>query len=191
MGLQRPKKLKEHTKKLSLLEPLHFRSEQSGTRSLTPNRLENRLLNEQMKKNKSSWTTKKTYAASSIAQPTPVTSAEQSSGDYDKVLTLPLSMLQPGSFPRILYAAGLASSKSDANRLIAKKGAYVVVPNSGLMDSPTILKWATIEQDNTANPKDFLVDWEILVLRSGKSKVQICHVVRDEQLEAEGIPQKS
>ncbi len=130
---------------------------------------------------------KKAYAASSTPQSIPGASAEQSKPKGESIVTLPLSMLQPGSFPRILYAAGLASSKSDANRLIAKKGAYVVVPNSGAIDSPTVLKWITIELDNAADPNSFLIDWEALVLRSGKSKVQICRVVKDEQFEAEGL----
>jgi tyrosyl-tRNA synthetase len=67
--------------------------------------------------------------------------------------------------------------------LIAKNGAYVIVPNSGSAENPTALKWATIKPGKDVDPNHYLVDWEALVLRSGKTKIQICRVVRDELLE--------
>jgi tyrosyl-tRNA synthetase len=130
---------------------------------------------------------KKAYAASSNTQAIAESTRESPKSSGDNIVTLPAAMLQPGSFPRVLHAAGLASSKSEAHRLIAKKGAYVVVPNSGSPDTPSALQWITIETSATANPSHFLVDWEALVLRSGKSKIQICRVIPDEQFEAEGL----
>jgi tyrosyl-tRNA synthetase len=131
---------------------------------------------------------KKAYiAASSGSQTPPSTTKERPKSDEANVVSLPLSMLQPGSFPRILHAAGLASSKSDAHRLIASKGAYVVVPNSGSINTPTALQWVPIEGATaTADPNLFLIDFEALVLRSGKSKIQICRIVADEALQREG-----
>jgi tyrosyl-tRNA synthetase len=128
---------------------------------------------------------KRAYAASSTTQPTSNTSASQSK--QESVVTLPLSLLTPGSFPRVLHAAGLATTKSEAHRLIAKKGAYVVVPNSGSVETPTALKWITIEASTTANPRHFLIDFEALVLRSGKSKIQVVRVVSDEQFETQAL----
>ncbi|KAI8937815.1 hypothetical protein NX059_005511 [Plenodomus lindquistii] len=130
---------------------------------------------------------KQAYAASSDTQATSSAANEPRKREDHNVVTLPLSMLQAGSFPRVLFAAGLATSKSDAQRLIAKKGAYVVVPNSGSEECPTAFKWATIEPGVSADPNEYLVDWEALVLRSGKSKIQICRVVKDEQFKAEGL----
>lgn len=132
---------------------------------------------------------KKAYAASSSStvQATTGTIHEPSEKDSGDVVTLPLSMLQPGSFPRVLHAAGLASSKSEAHRLIAKKGAYVVVPNSGSPENPTALQWVNIEAGASVDPNHFLVDWEALILRSGKSKIQICRIVTEEQFEKEGL----
>tara|TARA_R110002003_G_scaffold1184_5_gene22612 strand:+ start:23007 stop:23729 length:723 start_codon:yes stop_codon:yes gene_type:complete len=130
---------------------------------------------------------KKTYAASSTAQAISSTTHEGTSAENDNIVTLPLTMLQPGSFPRILHAAGLASSKSEAHRLIAKKGAYVVVPNSGSTETPTALQWVNIEAGAAVDPNHFLVDWEALILRAGKSKIQICRVVTDEQFDAAGL----
>ncbi|KAF2132221.1 tyrosyl-tRNA synthetase-like protein [Dothidotthia symphoricarpi CBS 119687] len=130
---------------------------------------------------------KKAYAASSTAQTTSGTTAERAKNDDNNVVTLPITLLQAGSFPRVLYAAGLASSKSEAHRLIAKKGAYVVAPNSGSIENPTALKWMPIESANIADPNHFLIDWEALVLRSGKSKIQVCRILLEGQFEAEGL----
>jgi tyrosyl-tRNA synthetase len=130
---------------------------------------------------------KKAYAASSTTQAIASTTHDRPKDYSADVITLPLTMLQPGSFPRILHAAGLASSKSEAHRLIASKGAYVVVPNSGSLESPTALQWVHIDPLGTADPNHFLVDWEALILRVGKSKIQICRVVTDKQFEAEGL----
>jgi tyrosyl-tRNA synthetase len=139
------------------------------------------------KKDKELLAYKKAYAASSTPQTTSGTTHEQTKDSKDNIVTLPMTMLQPGSFPRVLHAAGLASSKSEAHRLIANKGAYVVVPNSGSPEDPTALQWINIEAGATADPTHFLVDWHALILRSGKSKVQICRIVTDEQFENEGL----
>ncbi|RMZ72102.1 hypothetical protein GMOD_00007097 [Pyrenophora seminiperda CCB06] len=134
---------------------------------------------------------KKAFAASATTQQpmkdtttttkTTIPAEEDASNNTNKpIITLPLSLLHPGSFPAVLHAAGLATSKSVASRLIASKGAYVLVPNSGPPDNPTALQWETIQPTKECNPQHYLVDFEALVLRSGKSKIQICRVVRDD-----------
>ncbi|KAF1934224.1 tyrosyl-tRNA synthetase [Didymella exigua CBS 183.55] len=131
---------------------------------------------------------KRAYAASSATtQPASGTSTSTSPQTKDSVITVPLSLLQPGSFPRVLHAAGLSATKSEAHRLIASKGAYVVVPMSGSVESPTSLKWAPIEAGPSVNPQHFLVDFEALVLRSGKTKIQVVRVVSDEEYDKQGL----
>lgn len=137
------------------------------------------------------------YAASTSAKPASTATQDQAKNNSHEavksqltshdVITLPLPLLQAGSFPRILQAAGLASTKSEAHRLIAQKGAYVVVPNSGEPETATSLRWATIEASATTDPNHYLIDFDTLVLRSGKAKIQICHVVAEEQFEAKGL----
>lgn len=129
---------------------------------------------------------KRAYAASSTVQPTSATSTSSSSqSNKDSVITLPLSLIESGSFPRVLHAARLATTKSEAHRLIASKGAYVVVPKSGSVESPTSLRWACIEKH--WDVQHFLVDFEALVLRVGKSKIQIVRVVSDVEYEKLGL----
>lgn len=130
---------------------------------------------------------KKAYAALSAPQPASQT-ATATSQDASNVVTLPLSLLSEGSFPRVLYAAGLASSTSEGRRLITKRGAYVVLPNSGSIENPCGLQWEQIpDAVNTTDPNHYLLDWEALVLRAGKSKIQICRIVTEEQFESEGL----
>lgn len=128
---------------------------------------------------------KKTYASSSTAIGT---TAEDSQKEASNVVTLPLPLLTQGSFPRVLHAAGLVGSKTEGHRLIAKRGAYVVLPNSGSLENPSNLKWEQIpDAISTTDPNQYLLDWEALVLRSGKSKIQICRIVTEEQFEEEGL----
>jgi tyrosyl-tRNA synthetase len=131
---------------------------------------------------------KQEYAASSTSHSMegPLTGPPKT--ESSDVVTLPLSLLQAGSFPRVLHAAGLVESKSEGRRLISRQGAYVVLPNSGSLEDPHGLKWARIPDNiNNADPNRYLIDWEALVLRSGKSNIQICRVVTEEQFEAKGL----
>jgi tyrosyl-tRNA synthetase len=131
---------------------------------------------------------KKAYTASSASQTITGTTAEDPKKDESNVVTLPLSLLSEGSFPRVLHAAGLVGSKSEGHRLISKRGAYVVLPNSGSLENPSGLKWEQIpEAINTTDPNQYLLDWEALVVRSGKSKIQICRIVTEEKFEMEGL----
>ena len=129
---------------------------------------------------------KKAYAASSTLQATSSTGNGTAKPAHEEIVTLPQPMLHEGSFPRVLQAAGLASTKSEAQRLIANKGAYVVVPNSGTAEVPTALRWAPIGSDRSLNPQHFLVDFEALILRAGKLRTKVCRVVSEETFEAEG-----
>ncbi|KAF2786970.1 hypothetical protein K505DRAFT_288761 [Melanomma pulvis-pyrius CBS 109.77] len=115
--------------------------------------------------------------------------SDNSKSDHtNNVVTLPDTLLHMGSFPRILHAAGLAASKSEGHRLISSKGAYIVLPNSGSLENPHGLKWEPIPATvSTTDPNHYLIDWEALVIRSGKSKIQICRIVDEQLFEAENM----
>lgn len=128
---------------------------------------------------------KQTYASSSTASGT---SADTPQKEALQIVTLPQTLLSQGSFPRVLHAAGLVGSKSEGQRLIAKRGAYVVLPNSGSLENPSGLRWEQVPIDiSTTDPNQYLLDWEALVLRSGKSNIQICRIVAEETFEQEGL----
>ncbi|KAH7127063.1 tyrosyl-tRNA synthetase-like protein [Dendryphion nanum] len=132
---------------------------------------------------------KKEFLASSVSsKPTNVGDADipkiRKVGD---VLRLPITFLQEGSFPQLFYAAGLASSKSDAHRLIKGQGAYVVVPNSGTPANPHGLQWTAVPSLAGTDPNHYLIDWEAIVLRVGKTKIQVCQLMQEDEFEAEGL----
>ncbi|KAF2192638.1 tyrosyl-tRNA synthetase-like protein [Zopfia rhizophila CBS 207.26] len=128
---------------------------------------------------------KKRYMGSSSTTRVPSTDTKDIS---NKLVILPKSLVEHGSFPVVLYAAGLASSKSEAHRLIHNQGAYVACPNHGPLENPNELKWAPIQRKgDLSNPAKHLIDWEALVLRSGKSKIQICCVMQDKSFEERGL----
>ncbi|KAF2007169.1 tyrosyl-tRNA synthetase-like protein [Amniculicola lignicola CBS 123094] len=131
---------------------------------------------------------KKSYSASVSPTQQPSSSLTAFPGSETvpgAVKLLPLSILQSGTFPRVFCAAGLASTISEARRLIQSQGAYVICPNSGTEENLTSLKWEPVWIG--ADPKDYLVDFDALVLRSGKTKIQICQVVVEEKFEAAGL----
>ncbi|KAF2741269.1 tyrosyl-tRNA synthetase-like protein [Polyplosphaeria fusca] len=128
------------------------------------------------------------YAASSGPQHNQTKTSDSRSNPLDKVITLPRTLFRSGSFPQVLVAAGFASSKSEAHRMMKGRGVYVVVPNSGTAENPTALKWEPIpEQQSELDPTQYLVDWEFLVLRHGKSKIQVCKVISEQDFDAQGL----
>lgn len=133
---------------------------------------------------------KRRYAASS-GTPNTAASVEEDTTIADriaKVLILPDSLLQKGTFPHVLCAAGLASSKSEAHRLIKSKGAYVVLPHSGTAENPYGLKWEPIPSSvQNEDPKHYLIDFEALVLRSGKTKIQVCRIIDEKSFDEQKL----
>jgi tyrosyl-tRNA synthetase len=129
---------------------------------------------------------KKSLVAKSGVQ---ITSAASESAKSDaNIVTLPDTLLQMGSFPRVLYAAGLVASASEGHRLIKSKGAYVVLPNSGSVENPNGLAWEPIPTSvSETDPNHYLIDWEALVIRSGKFKIQVIRIVQEQRFEAEGL----
>jgi len=133
---------------------------------------------------------KKSLVAKAGAQITSAASTEsaKSTKNDANIITLPDTLLQMGSFPRVLYAAGLVTSASEGHRLIKSKGAYVVLPNSGSVENPNGLAWEQIPTSiSETDPNHYLIDWEALVIRSGKSKIQVVRIVQEQRFEAEGL----
>lgn len=127
---------------------------------------------------------KLSYAASSA----PTANEEQSKTNTDEIVTMPHSLIAHSAFKDIFYYAGLASSKTEAKRMIdISNSAYVVLPHSGSQESPTALEWIKVFGNRALKPVEYLVDYEALVLRAGKSNVRIVHVISDQEWERRGL----
>ncbi|KAL8940294.1 MAG: hypothetical protein Q9216_002880 [Gyalolechia sp. 2 TL-2023] len=102
-------------------------------------------------------------------------------------VTLPKSLVFSKQIGRILYAAGLVSSRSEGHRLSAAKGAYIgSLPgqHGGMPDHVEFtpaLNW----EDHHVNK--FIIDGKLLILRAGKWKVKIVRIVEDEEFDRLGL----
>jgi len=96
-------------------------------------------------------------------------------------LELDVEFLENATFPAVLQAVGLVNSKSEGQRLITNRGAYVARYKSDLQDN---LEWSAIRSTVVGNPLSWVV-WDgpkasrgLLALRVGKWKVKIVHVLK-------------
>ncbi|KAI0881301.1 uncharacterized protein GGS22DRAFT_172880 [Annulohypoxylon maeteangense] len=108
-------------------------------------------------------------------------------------IKLPRSLILGKSISRILFAAGLAESTSDAHRLTKHQGAYVggapgtnpnpynrVMRDGDLAFTP-VKNWFTEDTQN------YLIDKKMLILRRGKHFVRVIEMVSDEEWEQSGM----
>lgn len=102
-------------------------------------------------------------------------------------VTLPKSLVVSKQIGRILYAAGLVSSRSEGHRLSAAKGAYIgsLPGQSGDMPDHVEFTPALNWEDNAVNK--FIIDGKLLILRVGKWKVKIIRIVEDDEFERLGL----
>jgi len=97
-------------------------------------------------------------------------------------VTLPRSLVIDQPWPRILWSAGLVKSKAEGQRLVTNQGAYVgsrPAQLGGMAEEE--LKFTPIKDFRPENPKHFLVEGNMLVLRVGKWNVRIVRVVDDNE----------
>ncbi|RWA14437.1 hypothetical protein EKO27_g645 [Xylaria grammica] len=106
-------------------------------------------------------------------------------------IQLPESLIMGDSISRILYAAGLAESSSDAHRLIAHQGAYVGgAPGRNAHDNVEMregeVAFQSVKNWFPGDTKNFLIDEKLLVLRRGKHFVRIVEMISDKEWAASG-----
>ena len=102
---------------------------------------------------------------------------------------LPESLVRTQSIARVLWSAGLVSSRSEGNRLAVAQGAYVgsrpgkhhaSAMGDGLDFSPA-KNWKPEDTDK------YIIDGNLLILRVGKWKVKIIRIVSDAEFEELGL----
>ncbi|KAI0102709.1 tRNA synthetase class I [Nemania sp. FL0031] len=106
-------------------------------------------------------------------------------------IQLPESLIMGNSIARILYAAGLAASATDAHRLITHQGAYIGGAPGRKAHQNEMMREGDITFNSVKNwfPGDtpnFLIDGKMLILRRGKHFIRIVEMVSDEEWEASG-----
>jgi tyrosyl-tRNA synthetase len=106
-------------------------------------------------------------------------------------MQLPRSLIMGQSIARILYAAGLATSTSDAQRVVTRKGAYVggapgqkANVNKGMSEHQ--MQFTPVTAWFPEDTRRFLIDGKILILRKGKHNLRVIEMVSDEEWQASG-----
>ncbi|KAL8719031.1 MAG: hypothetical protein Q9225_003912 [Loekoesia sp. 1 TL-2023] len=101
---------------------------------------------------------------------------------------LPRSLVFSQQIGRILYTAGLVSSRSEGHRLSAAKGAYVgSLPGKQHGDMPNHVEFAPALNWDNEYVNRFIIDGKLLIVRAGKWKVRIIRIVEDEEFERLGL----
>ena len=143
---------------------------------------------------------RKLFNKSTATRPQTDNDDNQSTDDVDKAvpvlkrdiapthsLTLPKSLVYNQRISRVLWHAGLASSRNEGHRMVAKKGVYLGARpgGSGTMgeqvDYSPAANW---EGDET---EKYIIGGDTLIIRVGKWKVKIIKIVSDEEFEKLGF----
>ena len=109
---------------------------------------------------------------------------------YDINISLPRSLVHQQPLSRILWSAGLAASRSEAQRLINNRGVYIagqVGKDGHYVPIDGQINYVPVKDPMWAATEPLLIDGELLVLRTGKWKKKFIRIVDDEEYEAKGL----
>ena len=101
--------------------------------------------------------------------------------------TLPSSLVRGQPMARVLYAAGLVSSRSEGNRLASKRGAYIGSRPGQVGGMGDTLTFTPILNWNPENTEKYIIDGDLLILRVGKWKVKTVKIISDADFEKRGL----
>lgn len=102
-------------------------------------------------------------------------------------IVLPHSLVYNQSMARILYAAGLVSSKSEGHRLASNQGAYVGSRADGTGRMRDDLSFTPVKLFKPYQTKDYIIDGDLLILRVGKWKLKVIKIISDEEFTRRGL----
>lgn len=101
-------------------------------------------------------------------------------------MKLPRSLVENQSPSKILWSAGLVSSRSEGQRLINNGGAHIGSTSDrrggDMGDGLSFAPITTWKPEETAR---YIIDGNLLILRVGKWKIKIINIISDEDYEKE------
>ncbi|CAG8929573.1 unnamed protein product [Penicillium salamii] len=105
----------------------------------------------------------------------------------DMKVTLPESLVFNQPFNKVLWSAGLVSSKGEGHRVIVNNGAKVGSRpgDSGPMTDQ--LSFTPIRIWAAEKTKEFVLNGNLLILKLGKWKFRSVHIVSDEEFRTQGL----
>jgi hypothetical protein len=105
-------------------------------------------------------------------------------------IELPRSVVMERPLSNVLWSAGLAATKSEAQKLINNKGAYIGASlynqdSKGQMNDA--LSYTAVTSSAWDLWKKYIVDDKLLVLRTGKWRIKIVTIVPDDEFRSKGL----
>lgn len=102
-------------------------------------------------------------------------------------MILPESLIKGKSIAKILYAAGLASSTSEGQRLAMSQGAYIAgAPGQNRAMTTDAVSFTTVKLWFPQETQKYLIGGNILILRKGKHNIRVIKMVSDEEYAQSG-----
>lgn len=102
-------------------------------------------------------------------------------------VTLPRSLVYNQPFHKVLWSAGLVTSKSEGHRIIANKGAYVGSRPDDTGEMPDDLQFTPIKTWPAEKTQEFVIEGNVLMLKLGKWKFKMVRIVSDEEFKEKGL----
>ena len=124
------------------------------------------------------------FISNALNKQAPITTATNSPSLN---ISLPVSLVVDQPIARVLYSAGLVASRSEGHRLCAQEGAYVgsrPAERGAMGDSLEFTPCKNWQPTATTN---HIIDGKVLILRVGKWRMKIVHLVSDEEFDARGL----
>ena len=101
--------------------------------------------------------------------------------------TLPRSLVKDQPLSRILHSAGLVASRSEGQRLVNGGGVYIGARSSGKGEMEDNVSYITARDSSAGFVSKYIIDDNLLILRTGKWKVKVISIINDEEFQAEKL----
>jgi tyrosyl-tRNA synthetase len=104
-------------------------------------------------------------------------------------MKLPRSLVETKSIGKVLFAAGLAESKSEGHRLAQNQAVYIggaPTKHKQAMNEAAV-SFAAVKAWKPEDIKTYLIHDKLLMLRRGKHNIRIIEIVEDEEYEKSGL----
>ncbi|CAG8418388.1 unnamed protein product [Penicillium salamii] len=105
----------------------------------------------------------------------------------DMKVTLPESLVFNQPFNKVLWSAGLVSSKGEGHRVIVNNGAKVGSRPGDSGPMADQLSFTPIRIWAAEKTKEFVLNGNLLMLKLGKWKFKSVHIVTDEEFRTQGL----
>lgn len=100
---------------------------------------------------------------------------------------IPRSLVVNQFFHKVLYHAGMVSSKAEGHRLIVNNGAHIGSMPDSKQEMGDALNYVPIRTWSADVTEKFIIDGCLMILKIGKWNVKIVKIVPDEEFRASGM----